>query len=352
MLNVIWMSFCLAVNVLSMELVINMKSDRDKQAWKSNKHIEYAQDMNINPMQSIKIDMLSNVFSYCLIQDKNQLKSFEESIKSFMNLRTVCKNFKESLTYKAIGELCETYAQQDKNILLKKVYRIKRMQPYTSLLIHAGADIAIENNYLLKKAVLENNAQFVSTLLEQHAYPYTQINKAGPIFSHARTKKIAKIFINNNVNINTTWKSHGSTSNVLWHIITDEWFKYPSDIMAFYIEQGVDAKLCNKNDYCLLHEFAASDYRRNTDDFLEKGKLLLKAIPEMINTLSKNGDTPVDIAQNVLKTLKKQSRFEKQCDALKQLIALYKEHGGISAQELKQKENLHNAREKQNCAVQ
>ncbi len=361
MLNVTCMSLCLSVNVLGMELVIDMKENHDKQAWKSNKQSEHTLSHDMQAWKAKQFndkngffspEILTSIFSYSLIEDEHQLKSLEKSIKNFMDLRPVCKNFKNSLTHKAIGQLCKAYAQQDKNMLLKKVYRIKRRQPYTAVLIHAGADATIENNFLLKKAVLDNNEQFISTLLEHHADAYMTINNAGPIFSHARKIKIAKLFINNHVDIHKTWKSNGSISNVLWHIITDEWFKYPSDLMLFYIEQGVDAKLCNKNGYSLLHAFAASDYRRNTDDFLEKGKILLDALPDMINTLSKNEDTPIDTAQNILKTLKKQSRFEKQCDALTQLIALYKEHGGLSAQELKQKENHYNALKKENCTVQ
>jgi hypothetical protein len=332
---------CTPTVLLGMELEVIPKSKNStnhshNQTQKTKRYTIPYSLTNLPP------EIVPHIFSYC-----RENRSLEESIKHFMRLRTVCKKLKQVITCKLIGELHKNYMQFHKDLTLNKVYSINRMRFYTLLLIHAGADVTLKDNYLLKKAMSENNPEFVKMLLDHNADPYMMINKTNPIFSHARTKKIAKVFMNNNVDVHKTWKSHGSIHNVLWHITTDEWFKYPSNLMGLYLTRGVNAKLCDKKGHCLLHQLALSYDRNNADELLEKGKLLLDAIPDMINTISKDGNTPLDVVQQMLKPLKKEKRFEKQCGALTQLFALYKERGGRTAQELKQ-----NGGEKQNCNVQ
>ncbi len=210
-------------------------------------------------------------------------------------------------------------------------YETKRLPAL--MLICAGADPNTEVYYipLLERAVDYNDTLMAKVLFKHHADPNVKTS-LGPIFFYTKTVKIAQLFLaQENFNVHAT--EHGAT-NVLWHITEEE---YPSELMALYLQHGVNAKnLKPWDNSCVLHELAKPLCKSidNVDDFLQKGELLLTAMPGMVNTLNNDNQTPLDIAQQSLEEAKKYD-FETP-EAFEKLSALFREHGGLTAQELAQ----------------
>lgn len=280
-----------------------------------------------------------------------------DAIQGAMVLRITCKELNKILTCEKITEMCNQYDQTEKNIFLEDLKNIvKSMHPhnYTTkripalILLHANAKTTFtKTNYcedeLLQNAVLNDDEQTIQILLENGANPNAK-SYLGQLFCYAGTVKIAEIFFNHGANIHATISSikpeyFSYYPNVLWEILQK---KYPSELMAFYLACGVDAKKRFgpvdegfKGGNCLLHELAnpISLHIDNIDDFLRKGQLLLATIPEMINTLNQDGQTPTDIAQESFENAGTYM-YNGTPHAFESLIILFKEHGGLPAYKL------------------
>ena len=74
-------------------------------------------------------------------------------------------------------------------------------------------------------------------------------------------------------------------------------------------------------------------FKDRIDDDVKIAELLLNTAPKMVNTLSKYDETPIDVAHRL--TDRYQAHNEK-------LIALFKERGGKTAQQLKQDQKFIN----------
>lgn len=253
------------------------------------------------------------------------IQSLEDSIKFFMKLSCTCKSFNKLLTFETIGKLCKNYALVDKNETLKKIMEIINYPSYESkrlstlILICAGADANTKcyNGGLLDSAVSYNDAQMVAVLFKYHADPNAR-DIFGPVFFCIKTVEMAQMFIDNGVDVHAT--KHSGPPNVLWKMLENE---YPSELMALYLEKGVDATQPHSWDNsCLLHGLAKEYVAYPIDNFLKKADLLLDAISYMINITNRYGETPLDLVRE-----RKYSISE----ASEKLIALFIKCGGRNA---------------------
>ena len=282
-------------------------------------------------------ELLDQIFPSCLADDDDHAKSLENSIKNYMKLRRVCKRFNTVLTFEVIGNFCHNYTPQIKSQTFRKLIK-PTYGPYDTIkhlpaliVLCAGIDInpQTELNSLLLDAVRANDIHVATTLFKHHANPNAQ-NDSCPVFFQAKTVEIAQIFICNKVDVHMI--SSWPMTNVLWEITKNE---YPSELLELYLAHQVDAKKLRPfDDACVLHAFAdqiLSKIIKNIDDFLKKGQLLLDAIPDMVNALNKDGQTPLDIAQKSLYEAKKSKHGTPH--AFEQLIILFRKYGCLTAQE-------------------
>jgi len=349
--------------LLSTVSVYGMKNNAQLalQAEKYEKYEKYNDTVCL--LTSLPNEKLIDIFSFCLVDDdmsvvlrraqddraksEDQVTSLENSIKSFMNMSMACRNFNRLLTFKTIGELCESYTQKDKKNALQNILRtINEFNCQTRrlpilVLVTAGAQNKTKNwwNSLLYKAILYKNIELASIAFRCDANPNI-INPFGdPVLFDVKTVEMAQLFIDNNVHLNDA-VSNDDKTNILWYLTGDQ---HPADLMELYLTHGADAKTLRPCDnFCLLHQIAKShpffelvsvkDSMNDPDNFLQKGILLLNAIPDMINTLDINNQTPLDVAQETLEEL---MLYGEPGTDLEKLIILFKKCGGITAQELK-----------------
>jgi len=323
-----------------------------------------------NPLLVLPKELLIHIFSYCETQDHE--KTLEYSIKNFMKLSTTCKCFNTLLTFNMLGQLCKDYAPTDKTETLQRLietttslnYKVKRLPAL--ILVCAGAAINTDTYYyrfqnqqhywfqkeisnsdfLLQKAVAKNDIQMITTLFNHHASPDVLLDEGlGPLFFHIKTRAIAELFINQDVNAQITeyYFTRGLNDSNVTHIpeytskitifkqiIEDD---YPSELLALYFKHNNDAiKLNFQDNSCLLHLFAMPFTMRidNIDNFIKKGKIILNAMPDMVNTLDENEQTPLDVVLTSLQASQEYGTPE----AFEKLIALFREYGGKTAEEL------------------
>jgi len=293
-----------------------------------------------NPLIKLPNDTLKQIISYCQPTKCDSAKTLKKSIKNFIPLKFICKRFNKLLTYKTIGEFYKSYDLAIKNEVFKETlkylffwYKIPNRLPIL-IINYAGADAHIENNdhtsNLLHNAVHFDDAHVLTVLLNHQANPNAKTTDLVPVFFYAKTIKIAQMLIHHGVNIHA--KEDKSKTNVLWKTVT---YEYPSKLMAFYLQHKVNAKEVCCGNY-LLHDLVLHGYRDNDHDFLTKAELLVEVIPDMINTLNINKDTPLDLAEEELKLVHIHPSYNQRLAkrTFKQLITLFKKYGGKTGQEL------------------
>ncbi len=270
----------------------------------------------------------------------DEIKPLENRMKFFMKLRTVSKQFYRTLTHEAIGNRCQNYEQRIKNSALQHLARYNFLSSKKRLpaliLICAGAqnritwlDIDTPIHYdqkLFCHAVLQNDAPFVATLFKYNIVTPNAWSLDGPLLFEVKTKEIAQLFIDHGVNVNSQFGEF----NVLWKNLNEQ---YPSELMKLYLAHNADATLCNQDGSCLLHQISSDIVwtQQDVKNTLKKAQLLLKAIPTMINTVNRSGQTPLDIAQKHLRNIK---LFPVATESLKKLIVLFRKHGALTAKKL------------------
>ena len=321
-----------------------------------------------NPLIALCDDIFKQILSYChehdvpsnastiassfakatneevLSKRDNAIKALEKSIKTFMQLSATCKLTHTLLTHEKIGTFCKNYPHEIKLYLFQNL-----MQPTSTpgdeikhfpavIILCAGIDTASieeELTCLLAQAVESNDAQRVTTLFKHHADPNVQdrlYDRVVPIFFRIKTVEVAQEFIKKNVNLHVI--THWPQTNVLWEVTKTH---YPSELMKLYLAHHVDAKeLHPLNNSCLFHKLTWSSLHID-DNFFKKAQLLLEAIPAMINTLNKKGETPLDLAYNALAAYHKKNINSKTLEAV---IALFKHYGSKTAQELKKEGDI------------
>ncbi len=268
----------------------------------------------------------------------DETKPLTDKMKFFMKLRTVCKQFYRTLTHEAIGNLCQNYEQTIKNTALQHLTWKNKNRLPALILICAGAqnritwfdtDIGACSDPFLYHAVLQNDAPFVAALFKYNVVTPNAWLLDGPSLFKVKTKEIAQLFIDHGVNVNSKFGEF----NVLWKNLNEQ---YPSELMKLYLAHNADATLCNQDGFCLLHQISSfiGWPQEDVKNTLKKAQLLLKAIPTMINTVNRSGQTPLDIAQKRLRKIK--LLLPEVTKALKKIIILFRKYGALTAKELAQ----------------
>ena len=319
-LNATWLSAILlsTLSVQGMESnssLIKWTGNQLSHLWTSNTELAaQAEQYNANncALTSLPNEILTYVFSYYFDKNENQVISLKNSIKEFMQLSTSCKKFNTLLSYDKIGTLCKNYTKHDKNWALGD-RRYNNFLPRL-ILVCAGADATME----IRMAAMNNDEQRLATLLK-HGTNINTRDTYSPL-QNAKTAKIAQMLIDHNFDLA---QRDQDGNNMLWHTIEND--GHPVELTEFYLQHDVNPRQLDRYyGNCLLHALAKHhQYRRiDVDGALDKGKLLLDVIPDMINALNKRGETPLDIAL----------RYNEEA-----IFELFRDNGGLTAQELKQK---------------
>jgi ankyrin repeat protein len=290
------------------------------------------------PLFSLPQDIFNPIFAYCHEQDNDPVQAIKKSLKNFMTLRCVCKNFNALLLDKTIGNLCNHYTQDSKDAALKNVLKIIYFVNFDTirtpglLLVYAGADPNVRDfngSSLLGKAVTYNDKELIRILFEYHADPNVKDCQYNPLFFDITSVDMLRLFISHkDFNIFAT---DILGFNALWRAIGNE---YPSEILDLYLKHNLDTKQFRswKND-CLLQELADLECCLMNDSHL-KAELLLNKAPELINYSNNLCKTPIDIAQESLKAA------EKNCGpshiaSVEKLIAVFKKYAALTAEQAK-----------------
>jgi len=219
-------------------------------------------------------------------------------------------------------------------------HRQAKMIPLALVYSGADADTKFENGLsCFHNAVSKNDESAVAMLLRCGADPY-QIDAYGtPICFQSRTLTMINLFLEKIDKPTLLSKSHRVSEILLYNSRRDILYKYYSlEIMQFWFTYGVDPRCyIDTNLNTILHRFADSMSNNNHlntfEDYLVKGELLLKCIPDMINYPNNRGLTALDLA--VLS--RKSGMYSKEfVGCIKQAIALLKKYGGKTAQELEE----------------
>lgn len=302
----------------------------------------YAQPL----VRTLYQENIYSIFSFSQEYGQDQAEVLIKNIKSFMHARCVCKQLKELLTSEVIGDLCKDYTQDDKNKALEKVVkklngfhdrRTENTRYQILALVCAAADPNIKffqlhaQECLLKYAVDRNDTQMVEILFAHN------VDLKGTDLGWYKTKKIAELFIDYGVDVHAPV---GDYPNVLWCVVDDI---YPVELLKLYLERGVNPRQVSHHNYygvkqdllCYMTDnerpLCIGDYYRHK---IKKIKLLVKAMPEKINTVW-GRRTLLDIAHDKYAQCKADglTRYD---SSYEQLIALYRKHGGLTAEELQQ----------------
>lgn len=310
-------------------------------------------------------DVLLHIFSYCPIHyyienpeietsldtDKEK-QALIQSMYFFLQTRETCKRFHTFLTLKTIGNFCKsTYSQSDKDYWFKHLEKkTKRYIPLGTILIHADTNLNTNPDFI-DYSVCTKNTELIEIFLK---HPDLDT----PFFFYANTIEQAQSFIDKGINIHKTDKKG---LNVLWHIINH--IDIPAELVELYLQHNVNAatlypettidhfdelEIDPMGESCLLHmcakEYYFEFYENSTINTTKKTLLLLNSIPHMINQLNKAEQTPLDVAYKSLeKQLEQQlkyenkNRLEPSIKFYTDLAKLFRKHGGLTAQELKQK---------------
>lgn len=266
-------------------------------------------------------------------------QSLVNSIKILMKLSMLNKDLNQAWTVEKIGTLCKNYSNDDKDEMLGKLLSYRSFKPnvYMPLAIlfsvGFGTHIDETNDFVLRKVVGASGfTPIIQLLFKNKANPNIKKNRY-PLFFMVKTIEEAQLFFNNKVDLHATGNYMGPyETNVLWCTVQEE---YPSELMKFYLDQKVDPKNLNHRGECLLHELVDKFCLiKDMDDYFKKFELLLDVIPDMINLLSLNHQTPtgelMGIAQQDCEngyTLHSKEMYDK-------FIALFRERGGRTMLEL------------------
>jgi len=251
--------------------------------------------------KKIKIKLLFNdlerrndVFQNSIPEEKKQ-EFMKESYSTFAN--SLLKSYGQEIIDKALAQITSTINNKE---------NFSKLESSTLILLFAGANTTYPNvPLLLKNALINKNILLTGHLLKNGVDP--DQCEILPLLFYAKTKKYAQLLKEFGADIHI--KQPILETNVLWELIEN---KNPSEeknlkLFQFYLNEKVDPKLIRPIDNnSLFHHFASkAALSYNNENFLKLGKMLLSAIPAMINTLNKYGKTPLDIMINEKEYYKK-----------------------------------------------
>lgn len=332
-----------------------------RQTQKNNWAIDRFPGGPYNPSFPLPCSKRNLVLKQVILKWDTEVILLENNINFFMKLRATCKKINTLLTFEKIGDFCKDYTIAHKNKLLQFLTRYceinnKPLYKRILILIYAGADLddQVWANHLLTHACDNNNTRLAKALLKSQEIDPNNIHQCDPIFFAAKTIEMAQIFIDNDTNVHVTGSDF--STNILWKILCDN---DPSELMEFYLQKGVDPKQLSSFNECILHRFAelSCHCKGDHDEFFKKGLILLAVMPkEMINTLDNSGRTPIDVAKARYKSsfMSKDEKKENS-ETFKKTVQLFREHDGLTAHELKKREQIARKnkaqKDTQNCII-
>jgi hypothetical protein len=274
----------------------------------------------VNYFISLPTDIVKIIFSYSNKHTADEKKAIVKTIKNVMALSCTCKKFRQTLDCKIVGEIFKKYSDEAKKYLLKKiVFRVKGYHGYRSLesdvhmqaidylarrylflgFINAGAPVPEK---LIDTALYYDDIELISLLCEKKinlcAFRH---NIDEPLFFNLQTKRMAKLCEKNNIDLHMT---SISCPNILWKVVSNS--KISSNVLEHLLARNIAILPRIGNGNSLLHKLVIScTYSiKDINDHINKGKLLLKKQPDLINTLNNDKETPLDVAKGILKILK------------------------------------------------
>lgn len=270
-----------------------------------------------------------NIYMHLGGDSTDKKENLKQHIKTLLNLQKVCKHFNNTLSGEKIGQLCANYEKNVKDNVFAQLFNnvndVNYWRKRFSLLIlvHAGVhpDSYLQHNSfpLLLNSIQRNDLELSKIMLD-HGADVNRKTYGGPIFFFCKTKAMAELLMKYDLNVH----QKDSGENIVWNLLFQSIFvKDYLDLLTFYIEQGVDIKtLRNYDNACLLHIICGGTYCHKDLKAVKIAKILLPKMHDMVNVRDNKGMTPLD------KIFEKKSEYP-------QLIALFKEYGAKTAQELR-----------------
>jgi len=272
-------------------------------------------------------ELQENIYFHCAGVSTNRGCDLKQHIKTLMRLRSVCKYFNVVLTNKKIGEVCSHYDDDVKKTVFGNLVRginfvtyWRKKNPCLTL-VHAGVHPDYVNNKedspLLVRGVLYNDQELLKTLFDYGAQVNAKTGGGTPVLFFVKTKKMAELLVQHGVDLQVSWMGR---ENIVSDLLSRS--ELSPDLLVFFIEKGVDVKGCDVfNGQCLLHLIHKKESYIKDSIVVERARVLLPKMQDMVNTVDVYGKTPLD------RILKKESKYPK-------LIALFREYGAKTAQEL------------------
>jgi hypothetical protein len=200
------------------------------------------------------------------------------------------------------------------------------------LLTHTGAENDVyEFGSLLQNAVYHRDKEMLTILFDNNVNPnQTNVALRHPIFFTIETIDIAQMFINKGVNLRA--KGNKTTPHILWACFT---YGHSVELIEFYLRHNLDTRCIKTSILHSLVQFVISKY--DIDRYVQIGTLLLKADPGMINMLDENNKTPLDGVKITMQQFDQNIKKDKKgYDICQALITLFEQHGGKTAEQLKE----------------
>ncbi len=256
-------------------------------------------------------------------------KPLEDVVKATLALRSTCRYFNANILPVEIGKSCKHYDIAEKNKVMEKLlcsmndfnYWNKRQAAF--LLTYAGADNQACGYYsLLCRAIHRKDKEMLIALFENNTDPNQRRSMhTEPDWFQIKDIDIAKMFITKGIDINA--EGDRSHPNILWFTLLHN--SLPKFIQ-FYLQNKVDVKKRNVDDWCILHKFVSCSWNcLAREDYIKIGELLCNAAPELINAKDKKGQTPLGLAYERLNRNNISKSEKKTFNAI---IVLLEKHGG------------------------
>ncbi len=304
-----------------------------------------------NQLLSLPIEMLGKIVSHHF--DNQDLYP---DLKLFMKLSTVCKHFNRLLTVETIANCCKNYEQHRRDWVLNDVFSDERFKYVAKrlpllILVCAGADDY--KGEMFSTCLQKNDLELVEMVFKY--YPSQNKRKAlGPSFYRVKTVEMAQLFVDNDCfDIYGGGFHPDGKLNLLWKMVDSA---YSLELMEFCVKHTDYIKKLapcgvgyTASNFCLLHAIALEyqsgwiTNQNDIDTFLKKAKFLLSMIPDMINATGAKNETPLDVAyaslEDLKETVRKGYESKEKVLAFEQLIALFREHGALTAQQLEEQKN-------------
>ncbi len=284
---------------------------------------KYNEEYNINnsPLVGLDLETLEAVLA--------KIPSLDDAIKTALALRVTCKTFYE-LPLEHFSKAYKHHDLTEKNRLLTSINYYK--QYYNKICKSLILTLAgTQDDSLIVEAIRHDDIETINILFEKNAVFNQTSYYSTPIFCFATKPETLKTLIENGVNLN---QEVSFQENVLWYYIR---YNPSSKLFKFCLDNHVNATAIDpSNGDCLLHFLVNHPLCPPTDinDYVKIGVLLLEKVPHLINKKNHKGKTPIDAAQEYNKndSIITNNKGRK---ANKQLITLFKQHGGKTAKQLK-----------------